>query len=83
MEQPAVYSIAELVQIGPLSRSKIYLEIGAGRLRAVKAGRRTLILRTDYEQYLANLPSALLPSPSQTEAPPTSVRAGTESFHGE
>jgi hypothetical protein len=42
--QPPAYSIAELVRIGPLSRSTIYAEIVAGRLRAVKAGRRTLIL---------------------------------------
>jgi len=58
MQAPTAYSISELVRIGPLSRSKIYVEIAQGRLRAVKAGRRTLILRSDYEQYLANLPSA-------------------------
>jgi len=57
MEVPAA-SIAELVRDGPLSRSKIYSEIAAGRLRAVKAGRRTLVLHHDFERYLMNLPSA-------------------------
>ena len=51
--QPLAFSIAELVRIGPLSRSALYTQIGLGRLRAVKAGRRT-ILRVDYEHYLAN-----------------------------
>lgn len=38
------------------SRSMIYQEIQAGRLRARKLGRRTLILAADLSSWLANLP---------------------------
>jgi excisionase family DNA binding protein len=41
---------------GP-SRTKIYEEINAGRLRAVKCGNRTLITEDDAEAWLRALPS--------------------------
>lgn len=47
--------IPEAVNVSGLSRSKLYDEIKAGRLRAVKAGGRRLILRTDLEAYFARL----------------------------
>jgi hypothetical protein len=56
MDAYAVYSIAELVRTGPLSRSKLYSEIAAGRLKARKAGRRTVILAQDYQAYFEALP---------------------------
>ena len=39
-----------------LCREKTYQEIRAGRLRAVKVGRKTLILRADAEVWAAALP---------------------------
>lgn len=39
-----------------ICRAKTYLEIAAGRLTAKKAGRRTLILRTEQERWLSALP---------------------------
>ena len=51
---PLAYRTDEL----PFSRSKAYSEIAAGRLRAVKLGRRTLILTDDLWRYLASLPPA-------------------------
>lgn len=39
-----------------ICRAKIYLEIAAGRLAARKAGRRTLIERTEQARWLADLP---------------------------
>ena len=41
-----------------LSRAFVYLEIKRGKLRAVKAGRRTLIRNTDAQAYLRSLPLA-------------------------
>ena len=67
--RPLAYSIAELVRIGPLSRSMLFEEIRSGRLRAVKAGRRTLILPPDFEQYLADLPSARSVTPPNDRLP--------------
>jgi hypothetical protein len=40
---------------GP-GRAKLYDEIRRGRLRAVKIGRSTRILVSDYQEYLASLP---------------------------
>jgi len=39
-----------------LCREKAYQEIRAGRLRAVKLGRKTLILHADAEGWAASLP---------------------------
>jgi hypothetical protein len=40
----------------PVGKTKAYEEIRAGRLRAVKCGKLTLILAEDYERWLASLP---------------------------
>ena len=53
---PDVYSIDGFGRAFGFGRSFIYEEIGAGRLRAVKAGRKTLIRRTDALAYIDSLP---------------------------
>jgi hypothetical protein len=40
----------------PIGKTKAYEEIRAGRLRAVKCGKLTLILAVDYERWLTSLP---------------------------
>jgi excisionase family DNA binding protein len=40
----------------PIGKTKAYEEIRAGRLRAVKCGKLTLILAEDYERWLKSLP---------------------------
>jgi len=52
------YSIAELPGIVSLGRSHIYEEIRAGRLRTVKAGRRTLVLAEDLRAWLLSMAGA-------------------------
>jgi excisionase family DNA binding protein len=54
------FSVAEAAVHADLCRDNIYRAIRDGDLRARKAGRRTLILRTDLEAYLQNLPSLAL-----------------------
>lgn len=39
-----------------ICRAQLYKEIGAGRITARKAGRRTLIERTEQARWLAELP---------------------------
>jgi excisionase family DNA binding protein len=56
MEQFA-YSPRQAAERLGVSRSLIYDEMRAGRLRALKVGRRTVILATDIEAYLAGLPA--------------------------
>ena len=51
------YGIDEFCNRSGLGRSFVYAAIKAGDLVARKAGRRTLILHTDGEQYLRALPS--------------------------
>ncbi len=49
--------VAEVSGLTGLSRSHVYVEMGAGRLMYVKAGRRRLIRVGDLEAYVAALSS--------------------------
>jgi excisionase family DNA binding protein len=49
-------TIKEFCDAYRLCREKAYQEVRARRLRAVKLGRKTLILRTDAEVWAASLP---------------------------
>jgi excisionase family DNA binding protein len=49
-------SVLEACRVAGIGRTKIYEAISAGRLKARKFGKRTLILRTDLREFLANLP---------------------------
>jgi excisionase family DNA binding protein len=44
--------------LGGLSRSKLYTEISAGRLKLVKIGRRAFIAQAELERYVAALSEA-------------------------
>jgi excisionase family DNA binding protein len=50
------YSVPEACEIANAGRTSIYEAINAGALRAVKRGRRTLILDEDLRQWLQSLP---------------------------
>ncbi len=54
LSKPA-YDIPGLLDIVPMSRSWIYSEISAGKLRATKAGRRTIFLVGDVADWLGDL----------------------------
>ncbi len=49
------YTIADAVSVSGIGRSSIYKAIAEGQLRAVKNGRRTLILTDDLERFLNQL----------------------------
>ena len=51
------YTIPEMCNRAGISRSTAYLEIRAGRLVAVKSGRRTLIRHDDLVRWLEELPA--------------------------
>ena len=57
MDAKHAYTIPEVIRITETSRTTIYTEIGADRLRAVKLGRRSLILAEDLQRWLAALPT--------------------------
>ena len=50
------YSLADLDEMGILSRTQAYMENRKGRLVFRKIGRRTVILHDELVQYLQNLP---------------------------
>jgi excisionase family DNA binding protein len=49
-------SINEAIRLSNGSRQTIYKAIRDGRLKARKFGKRTIILRADFEQFLHSLP---------------------------
>jgi excisionase family DNA binding protein len=51
------YTITEAVQLSGIGRTKLYEALTSGKLKAVKAGRRTLIFPDDLRQWLASLPA--------------------------
>lgn len=55
-DQKMAFSVDEAARRADTCRDKIYGAINAGKLRARKNGRRTLILASDLEAYLKDLP---------------------------
>jgi excisionase family DNA binding protein len=51
------YTLKEVQKLVGISRSAIYLVLAEGELRAVKSGRRTLILAKDLQAWLEKLPA--------------------------
>lgn len=56
-------SIPEFVEQHGVSRSTVYREIKANRLRVVRVGRRTLVARADADAWMKALRSASLQNP--------------------
>jgi excisionase family DNA binding protein len=57
MNLPLAYSISEACAVARAGRTALYQAIRTGALRAVKRGRRTLILADDLRRYLEALPA--------------------------
>lgn len=55
-------SFAEIISETGLGRSSLYKAIAQGKLKAKKAGSRTIILRADLNEFLAALPAATFKS---------------------
>jgi hypothetical protein len=74
------HSIGELSNNGPIGRSSIYNAIAAGKLRARKIGRRTIILDDDWRAFLRGAPAIApikAPTPADKTASPVRRRRGT------
>jgi excisionase family DNA binding protein len=63
------YTIAELKQLGLGGPTFIYKGIAAGRLRAVKKGRHTVILEPDLHAWMRCLPPTEVWQPTPTPQP--------------
>lgn len=53
----AVYSVEDFIQRFSISRTRLYEEVNAGRLKIRKNGHRTIILKEDADAWKFGLPS--------------------------
>lgn len=54
--QPIAVTIPEAVRLTGIGRSKLYELFRRGDLKPRKAGKRTLLIRTELEEYISSLP---------------------------
>ncbi len=62
--EPVAYRIPEFCTTYVISRTALYREVKAGRLRLLKRGKRSLIERAEAERWFAGLRT---PSPQKIE----------------
>jgi excisionase family DNA binding protein len=55
--EPCAISIDDAARLANMCRTVCYQEIRSGRLVARKIGRRTVILRADFDRWLGALPT--------------------------
>jgi excisionase family DNA binding protein len=58
MDGPLAFNVAEACSAARIGRTSLYEAIRSGELRALKRGRRIIVLADDLRHYLESLPVA-------------------------
>jgi excisionase family DNA binding protein len=79
MDGPLAFSVAEACSAARIGRTSLYQAIRAGELRALKRGRRTIILANDLRRYLESLPALEAAAMTEMKRPGAGMTAPADS----